>query len=188
MAKLFTKETRRPVGCPASAQLPVSSKDGFQQTDLDDFSADAVDLDPVADADAVAPHQHEPSKEGDDEVFHGDGQACARQAQDRSRLRGHAENDEQNCDRAHRLRREFHHRPQRVDALVLGGHAREQLFNETVRQVHRQQNQQNPQQALDRYDAAQLRSRVSTSAIQLCTCRSVPARPAVALPRSARFF
>ena len=166
MAKLFTNETRRPVGCPASRPVAGFEQNGLQQPDFDHLAGHAVDLNPVAHADAVAPHQHEPSKECDDEILHRHRQPGARQAEHRRRLRGHAENNEADHDRAHRLRRKFHHRPQRVDPLVLRRHAREQAFNHPVRQVHRQQNQQNPQHDSIRWCSA-ARSRVSTSAIQL---------------------
>ena len=50
---------------------------GAQQTDFDHLTAHAVDLDPVAHADSITAHQNEPAKEGDNEIFHGNGQAGA---------------------------------------------------------------------------------------------------------------
>src|ERR1039458_7313877 len=169
MAKLFTNDTRRPVGWPASLQLPVSSKMVFSSPTSTTSPATplifiqsptpaplgratpghAINLAPVSHADAVAPHQHEPPEEGDDEVLHGDRQSRTRQAQNRSGLRRHTENNEEDRDCPHRLRREFHHRAQSVDPFVLGSHAREQLVDHTIRRVHNYQHKQNPQQRLD---------------------------------------
>src|SRR5882672_5125187 len=76
-----------------------------QKADLDDFADDAIDLNPVADLQAIAPHQHEPSEEADDEVLERDGQARACKPENGCRVVGDAEHnadDEQRCNRLQR--------------------------------------------------------------------------------------
>ena len=68
---------------------------GAEEADLDDLAADAVDLDPVADADAVFAHEDEPAEEGEDEVLEDDGEACGSEAEDGGDLAGCAEDDEE---------------------------------------------------------------------------------------------
>ena len=68
---------------------------GAEEADLDDLAADAVDLDPVADADAVFAHEDEPAEEGEDEVLKDDGEAGGAEAEDGGDLVGRAEDDEE---------------------------------------------------------------------------------------------
>ncbi len=67
---------------------------GAEEADLDDLAADAIDLDPVADADAVLAHEDEPAEEGEDEVLEDDGEAGGDEAEDGRHLAGHAEDDQ----------------------------------------------------------------------------------------------
>ena len=121
----------------------------MSKSDFDDLAADAVDLDPVADANAVAPHQHEPAEEGDDEIFHRDRQAGAGQAEHRRRLCGHAEDDEQNHQRAHGLHRELHHRRSVSMRLFSAVMPVNRWSITRRRQVDQEQHQQDPEQRLD---------------------------------------
>src|SRR5579859_752727 len=108
-------------------------QDGFEQADLDHFSADAIDLDPVSDANAIASHENEPAEECDDEIFHRDSKAGAGESQNGGRLRGHTKNNEQNEYDADCLCGKFNDGTKRVDAFVLSGNSSEQAFNKAVR-------------------------------------------------------
>src|SRR5207248_8480307 len=55
---------------------------GSQQIYFHYFTDHAVDLNPIANANSVASHQHEPTDEGHDEIFQSDSQSCAGQAED----------------------------------------------------------------------------------------------------------
>src|SRR6266511_5377249 len=113
MAKLFTNETRRPVGWPASIQAPVSSSTVWNRPDLGHLAAHTLDLHPVTDADAVLAHQHEPAEEGDDEVLHRHGETGAGEAEDGGGLPRDPDDDEEDQQRAHHLHRELHHGSER---------------------------------------------------------------------------
>ena len=96
MAKLLMKVTRRPVGCPLSVQLPVSSS--------------AVRKRPISTTSPPTPlistqsptrmpffaHEDEPAEEGEDEVLEDDGEAGRGEAEDGGNLAGRSEDDEKN--------------------------------------------------------------------------------------------
>ncbi len=63
-------------------------------------------------------------------------------------LRRHAEDDEQNHDRSDRLRSEFDHRAQRIDALVLSGEPGKELVDDARGNVDDGKHQQNPEERL----------------------------------------
>jgi len=44
-------------------------QNGVEHPELDHFAGHAVDLHPIAEADAVFPHEHEPTEETHDESF-----------------------------------------------------------------------------------------------------------------------
>jgi len=54
---------------------------GVEHPKLHYFAGHAVDFDPVAEADAVLAHQHEPAEEAQDEVLERNGEARARKAE-----------------------------------------------------------------------------------------------------------
>src|SRR5271165_1211029 len=83
-----------------------------EETDLDHFASNAVDLHPVADANAVLAHQNEPSKESQDESLQCNRESGSRQAQDCGHLRWHAKDDEQDEQKAQELHAEFRKRAQ----------------------------------------------------------------------------
>lgn len=70
-------------------------KHGAEDAELNDFTDDAVDFDPVANADAVAAHQDKPTTEGDDGILEDDGEACGDQADHRGHLLRDAEDGEE---------------------------------------------------------------------------------------------
>src|SRR5579872_3850216 len=59
-----------------------------QQRDLDDLSANPLNLNPVADADSVLAHQNEPTDEADDEIFQCDRETSTGESDDRGKLAG----------------------------------------------------------------------------------------------------
>src|SRR6185437_11015743 len=69
---------------------------GLDQADLRDLAAYAVDLHPVADADAIFPYQEEPAEEGDDVVLKSDGEGGRGQADHGRGLLWRTEEDEHN--------------------------------------------------------------------------------------------
>src|SRR5579871_6163112 len=117
---------------------------GFKQADFDDFSANAVDFDPITDTDTVAPHEDEPSKEGDDEIFHRDGETGAGEAKHCSRLCGHAEDDEEDEECANGLGSKFHDGAESINALVFRRHAGEEMVDHSARDIDSEQYEKNP--------------------------------------------
>ena len=99
---------------------------GAEEADLDDLAADAVDLDPVADADAVFAHEDKPAEEGEDEVLEDDGEACGTEAEDGGDLVGCAEDDEQNEAKGDELDGEGRDSAEGMEAAMVGGQALEQ--------------------------------------------------------------
>src|SRR6267154_2074822 len=63
------------------------------------LAADAVDLDPVSQANAVSAHQHQPAEEGHDEVLQRHRQSGAHDPDHGPELAGHADENEQDDDR-----------------------------------------------------------------------------------------
>ena len=70
-----------------------------------------------------------------------------REAEDFSRLAGHAENNKCNYHYAHDRRRHLGHGAQRIDAFVLRLHAGEEPVDEASHQVDRKQHQKYPKDA-----------------------------------------
>src|ERR1700752_4055205 len=89
MAKLLTKETRRPVGWPASVQLPVSSRTVFN-------TPPSTTSPPTPLISTQPSHEHEPSKKCHDEVLHRDRQPGAGKTENGCRFFRHTQNNEQN--------------------------------------------------------------------------------------------
>ena len=58
----------------------------MEHPELHDLAGHAVDLDPVAEADTVPAHQHEPAGEGDQEVLERHREARACQAEEGAEL------------------------------------------------------------------------------------------------------
>ncbi len=61
-------------------------QDGVEHAELYDFAGDAVDFDPVAKANSIFAHQHEPTDEADDEIFQRNGEAGAGEAEERAEV------------------------------------------------------------------------------------------------------
>src|ERR1051326_8283999 len=78
----------RPVACLQQHRV--------KRAQFDDFARDAVDLDPIANANAILTHQYKPSDKADDEILERDGQSCAGQSEKRSELSGRSEDDQKN--------------------------------------------------------------------------------------------
>src|ERR1700688_3101160 len=76
--------------------VPGFKQNRLQQSNFDDLSADAVNLDPITHADAISSHKKEPSEEGHDHIFAGNGKSGTGKAEYFRCLAGHAEDDEQN--------------------------------------------------------------------------------------------
>src|SRR5262249_2434744 len=74
-----------------------------EDSDFDDLTADAVDLDPVADANAVLAHEDEPSEEGEDESLKDDGETGGGETQNGCELAGCAEDYEKSKEHRNRL-------------------------------------------------------------------------------------
>src|SRR5260370_13807135 len=78
----FYGKTVRECDAPSGGMASVGPIAGFQQdgvkhSQLDNFAADAVDFHPVAEANAIFPHEHQPANEGYDEILECVGQARA---------------------------------------------------------------------------------------------------------------
>ena len=78
----------------------------MKHSELDDFAADAVNFYPIANANSVFSHQHEPAKKCDDEILHGDGEARAHKSQNRPELARRTENHQQNQEKSEQLKRQ----------------------------------------------------------------------------------
>ena len=108
----------------------------FQQPNLHHFASHSIDLNPVAHPDTVAPHQRKPSQERHDEILHRHRQPGARQPKDGCGLVGQSEDEQQDCDRAHRLCGKLEHRAQRLCSLVLRFEVAREALDHAIRQVH----------------------------------------------------
>src|SRR5262249_22009744 len=84
--------SRRVAGFAPGTRL---EKHRIEQSELDDLAGHAVDLDEIADANAVLAHQDEPAEEADDEVSEGDREAGAGEPEERAQVVGRSEDDEQ---------------------------------------------------------------------------------------------
>src|SRR5260370_4541634 len=60
--------------------VPRFEQYSVEHPELDYFAGHAVDFHPIAEANAIFPHQHEPPQETHDEVFQRDGKASPSQA------------------------------------------------------------------------------------------------------------
>src|SRR3984885_4254231 len=94
---------------------------GAEETDLDDLAADAVDLNPVADANAVFAHEDEPAEEGEDEVLEDDGEARGSEAEDGGDLAGRAEDDKEHQTERNDLESESGDRAESMEATAIHG-------------------------------------------------------------------
>ena len=87
-----------------SGPIAGFEKNGAEHAELNDFTDDAVDFDPVADADTVAAHQYKPTTEGDDGILEDDGQAGGDEADHCGHLLRYAEDGEEDEAEADYLR------------------------------------------------------------------------------------
>src|SRR5882762_368433 len=71
---------------------------GVEHAEFRDFAADAVDFHPVAEANAIATHQHQPPEKSHDEVLQRDREACAHDADHGAELSRYTDDDEQDSD------------------------------------------------------------------------------------------
>src|ERR1700729_1694587 len=92
---------------------PVSGfkQGGADQADVDHLAAYPINFDPVSNANAILPHEHEPSEEGHDEVFENDGEAGSGQSDDGRHLPWRSENDNEDESKSGKLNRELEHHP-----------------------------------------------------------------------------
>ncbi len=126
-AKLLMKVTRRPVGWPLAVPVAGFKERGAEEADLEDFAAYAVDLHPIADADAVFAHEDEPAEEGEDEVLKDYGEAGGGEAEDGWNLAGCAEDDEKNHDQCDELNAEDHDGAESVETASVHAGALKEL-------------------------------------------------------------
>jgi hypothetical protein len=94
-----------------------------EHAELDDLPRDAVDLHQIADADAVASHQHEPSDEPDDEILERDRESRAGESQEGADIIGRPEDHEQDEQDPQHLERDARHHVQRLRAPTVDLHA-----------------------------------------------------------------
>src|SRR5580658_8795135 len=116
-----------------------------KQPDLQHFSPDAVDLDPVAGANAILAHQHEPAKEPNDEIFHGHRQARPGEREDGRKVGGNPENNQQNQQHAEGLQHEQDQSAHRVHLEAFKSHAGKQTLDQLVGYQHEHADQNNPE-------------------------------------------
>src|SRR5580704_16550604 len=135
-------------GMPGVSPVAGFEQRRAEQADLHNFAADTIDLDPVADANAVASHQHEPADEADDEVFQRHREAGAGQPEHCRGLAWHAEYDEDNEQKSDRLHGKPDHRAQANEPPLLGGEVDEIAVDQPAREVDDQADQKNPEHRL----------------------------------------
>src|SRR6202051_1389991 len=83
-------------GVSGIAPIAGFHQHGMEHAEFRDFAADTVDFHPVAETNAVAAHQHQPTEERYDEVLQRDGEARAHNADHGAELSRHADDDQQN--------------------------------------------------------------------------------------------
>ena len=149
MAKLFTNETRRPVGWPESVQLPVSSSTVFSRPTSTTSPPTPLISTQSPTRMPLRPIRMNQPKKATMKSFIATVSPGAGQAEHGGCLGGHSENDEEDHDRAYSLRRELDDIPQSIDPLVFGGHAGEEPLNNAVGDIHDDHNEKNPERALD---------------------------------------
>src|SRR5215475_11132046 len=83
--------------CRVARVGPVSGfeQHGVEHAEFDYFAGDAIDFDPVSEADSVLAHQHEPADEPDDEILERDGEARTGKTKESSEIRRRAKDNEQ---------------------------------------------------------------------------------------------
>ena len=101
---------------------PVSSfeEPSAEDSEFDDFSPDAVDLNPVPDSDAVWAHEDKPSTKGEDEVpgrRRGESSCC--EAKDHWHLLGDSEDDQQDEQEADKLGSQVDDRLERLSLPMI---------------------------------------------------------------------
>ncbi len=87
----------------------------MKHSEFNNFAGHSIDFHPIAKADTVFSHEHEPTQETDDEILQRHGQARAGEPQNRSKLAWRPENHQQ--DEQHRADLHYHprQRPHRFD-------------------------------------------------------------------------
>src|ERR1700709_1744670 len=85
-----------------------------EEPNLDHLTANAVNLYPVANANSVPSHQHEPAAESQDEILKHDGQPSCGQTQNGGCLLRRAKDDEQHEQQSNQLRSKVQDRSKRL--------------------------------------------------------------------------
>src|SRR5580692_11025998 len=83
-------------GVAGIAPIAGLQQHGMEHAEFGHFTADTVDFDPIAETNAVAAHQHQPTEERDDEVLQRDREACPHNSDHGAELSRYADDDEQN--------------------------------------------------------------------------------------------
>src|SRR5581483_6813295 len=147
-------------GMPRIGPCPGFEQDGTQQADLEHFPADPVDLDPIANADAVLAHEDKPAKERHDEILQRDGESGAGQAENCCELSRDTEDDEDDEQDAYSLEREAGDIAQATQALLLGSEPQVKTRDKEVCDENREHHHKNREESFQQpvYDAALLSS------------------------------
>ena len=138
MAKPLVKRDAAPGRMSGLVPAARLEQHRIEHSELDDFAGHAVDLDEIADANAVLAHQHEPADEADDEVLERHGEAGAGESEEGAEVVGRAEDDEQDEQHGDDLQRHARHHVERLRAPPIDrrgaedvlGPAREQKSDE----------------------------------------------------------
>ena len=118
-----------------------------QHPELHHLAAHAVDLDPVAEADAVLAHQHEPADEGDDEILERDREAGAREPHHGAELPRHPDDDQHDEHHAENLQRDPDHAAKRPELAAVDGGAPEEALQPAVGEEQREERGQHDRHA-----------------------------------------
>src|ERR1700719_2454442 len=122
---------------PAGRMAGVALIGGLQEYNVQhaefrDLAADSVDFHPVTETNAVAPHQHKPSEESDDEVLESNRQAGADDTARRRKLTRHAHHDQQNDQDGDDAQAHARDAAQRFNLSPIQFWAVEQMLHPTV--------------------------------------------------------
>ena len=77
-------------------QISGFEKRRVEQPDLGDFASNAIDLNPVSNADAVLAHERKPAEKRENVILQGNGDAGGGEAQDGRQLTWRAKHHQQN--------------------------------------------------------------------------------------------
>ena len=132
---------RRPVGSPRSPRVAGLEQSGSHDADLDHFAADAVDLDPVADANAALAHEDKPTEEGENKVLQGDGEGSGGETENGGRFMRRAEEDKQNQQCTDHLYGQFENHAQGLRLPSIEYRMGHQAPYEGVAQNHADENE-----------------------------------------------